>query len=63
MQAFRRKALSSWAPASYLADVDGRVQGLADIHAHVRPKQVPVAGERIQLDLAARRAEREIVER
>ncbi len=45
-----------------LADVDGWVERVADVHGQVGAQQVPVAGQRVQLDLARRGAVAEVVE-
>lgn len=45
-----------------LADIDGGVEGAANVHAEVRSQQVPVASQRVQLHLAHRRAVAEVIE-
>ena len=49
--------------STHLADVDGGVERVADVHGQVGAQQVPVAGQRVQLHLAQRRAVAEVVER
>ena len=46
-----------------LADVDGRVERAADVVQHVGAQQLPLAGQRVDDDLAHRRAVGEVEER
>lgn len=47
---------------AHLANVNGGIEGLADIHAEVGSQQVPVTRQCVQLRLAHCRAVAEIVE-